>query len=225
MELNADKKNLLESDFLQRCTAELQKDPNYNVKSLLTEQMRVFAINKVVLSQGEGSVLVRTSSLPYGEVGVSYFYQLEAYGNQKGNTWSITEGDMIDGLSLNGSTGVISGTPKMAGVHSITIEVNNGLHYCTQDLVMRVLIPVSVTTSSLPDAQVGVDYSETLEVLGDSNNYTWSIIAGSLPDGLNLDETTGNIYGTPTIYGTYDFTIQVYDGIGKATQTLSISVR
>jgi parvulin-like peptidyl-prolyl isomerase len=224
-ELTADQKNLLVNDFLNRCSAELEKDPNYNVKSLLTEEMRVFAINEAILSHGKGSVLVLTSSLPYGEVGVSYFYQLEAYGNQKGNTWSITEGDMIDGLNLDGSTGVISGTPKMAGVHSITIEVNNGLHYCTQDLVMRVLVPVSITTSSLPDAQVGVDYSETLEVLGDSNTYTWSIIAGSLPNGLNLDKTTGNIYGTPTVYGTYNFTIQVYDGIGKATKTLSISVR
>jgi parvulin-like peptidyl-prolyl isomerase len=224
-ELTTNQENMLVDDFLNRCSAELEKDPNSSVESLLTEEMRVFAINEAVLSQGEGSVLIRTSSLPYGEVGVSYFYQLEAYGNQKGNTWSITEGNMIDGLSLDGSTGVISGTPKMAGAHSITIEVNSGLHYWTQDLVIQVFIPVSVITSSLPDAQAGVDYSVTLEVLGDTDTYTWSIISGSLPDGLSLGETTGDIFGTPTTYGTYDFTIQVDDSLGKATKTLSLSVR
>jgi parvulin-like peptidyl-prolyl isomerase len=154
--LTTDQKNILVDDFLERCSAELQKDPNYNVESLLTEEMRVFAINAVILSQGEGSVLIHTSSLPYGEVGVSYLYQLEAYGNQKGNTWSIIEGNLIDGLSLDGSTGVISGTPKIAGAHSITIKVNSGLHHWTQELVLRVLIQVSVITGSLPDAQVGV---------------------------------------------------------------------
>ena len=123
---------------MNRCSAELEKDPNYNVESLLTEEMRVSAINEVVLAQGKGSVLIRTNSLPAGEVGVSYSQQLEAYGNQKGNTWSITEGSLPDGLSLDGSTGVISGTPEYAGGHSLTIEVNSGLHYWTQDFTMRV---------------------------------------------------------------------------------------
>jgi len=224
-ELTTGQMNMLVDDLLNRCSAELQKDPDYSVEILLTQEMRDLALDEVVLAQGKGSVIIGTASLPYGEVGVSYFYQLEAYGNQKGNTWSIIEGDLIDGLSLDGSTGVISGTPKIAGAHSITIEVDSGLHYWTQDLVLRVLIPVSVITSSLPDGQVGVYYSVTFEVLGDTFTYTWSIISGSLPDGLNLDETTGNIYGTPTIEGMYEFTIQVDDGLGKATQTLSLSIQ
>src|SRR4030042_571007 len=131
--LTTNQKNMLVDDFINRCSAELEKEPNYNVESFLTEEMRVFAINEAVLSQGEGSVLIHTSSLPAGEVGVSYFHQLEAYGNQKGNTWSITKGNLPDGLSLDGSTGVISGIPKFAGVHSLTIQVDSGLPYSTQD--------------------------------------------------------------------------------------------
>jgi parvulin-like peptidyl-prolyl isomerase len=223
--LTDSQKSMLEDDFLNRCSAELAKDPNYKVETPLTEEMRVLAINDAVLSQGKGSVLMRSSSLPYGEVGISYFYQLEAYGNQKGNTWSIIEGSLMDGLSLDESTGVISGTPKIAGGGGVTIEVNSGFHYCTQDFVTRVLLPVSVTTSSLPDAQAGVEYSATLEVLGESSTYTWSIVSGSLPDGLTLDKYTGYISGTPTTSGTYDFTIQVDDGLGKAIKTLSLSVR
>jgi parvulin-like peptidyl-prolyl isomerase len=225
--LTTDQQNMLEDDFINRCTDELEKDPDYNVENLLTEDMRSFAINETVLSQGEGSVFIRTNSLPVGETGVDYSCQLEAYGNQKGNTWSITEGRLPDGLSLDGSTGLISGVPEFAGVHSLTIEVNNGLHYWTQDFTMRVLLPVSVTTSSLPDARVGTGYLAGLEVLNDITAnviYTWSIASGSLPDGLDLSESTGYISGTPEAAGTYDFTVQVDDGLAKATRTLSITV-
>jgi parvulin-like peptidyl-prolyl isomerase len=225
--LTAEQKNMLEDDLINRCYAELEKDPNYTVESLLTEEMRVFAINEVVLSQGEGSVFIRTNSLPVGEAGVNYFYQLEAYGNQKGNTWSVTEGNLPKGLSLDGSTGVISGTPEYAGFYSLTIQVDSGLYYWDHDFVMRVLLPISVSTSSLPDAEVGVGYSAILEVSGDitaNTLYTWSIISGSLPEGLNLGEATGYISGTPAAAGTYDFTVQVDDGLAKATRTLSITV-
>jgi parvulin-like peptidyl-prolyl isomerase len=224
-ELTSRQQNLLVNDFLEKCSAELEKDPDYNVESLMTEEMRVSAINEVVLAQGEGSVLVRTNSLPYGEAKVSYYCQLEAYGNQKGNTWYITEGRLPDGLSLDGSTGVISGTPNLAGGYSLTIVVDSGLHYGEQDYTIRVYLPVSVTTSSLPEAQVEVDYLAVLEAFGDSSTFTWSIIDGELPDGIYLDEPSGYIYGTPTTAGTYGFTVQVDDGVGKATQALSLTVQ
>jgi hypothetical protein len=223
-ELTTNQKNMLDDDLINRCSAELEKDPDYNVESLLTEEMKVFAINEVVLSQGEGSVFIRTSSLPVGEAGVNYFCQLETYGNQKGNTWSITKGALPKGLSLDGSTGVISGTPEFGGVYSLTIEVSSGPYYWTQDFVMRVLLPISIKTDSLPDAQVGVDYIAEIEVFGDISTYAWSIISGSLPDGLDLNESSGYISGTPAAAGTYDFTVQVDDGLAQATRELSITV-
>ena len=120
---------------------------------------------------------------------------------------------------------MISGIPKFGGGYSFTVEVKSGLHYCTQELFLQVHISISVITSSLPDGQVGVAYSETLEALNDSVTYTWSIIAGSLPAGLSLDGSTGEIYGTPTTASTYSFTVQVDDGLKKATQALSIRVQ
>jgi hypothetical protein len=156
---------------------------------------------------------------------MSYSQKLEVYGSSRGNTWSIIQGSLPEGLSLDESTGVISGTPMYAGGAGITVKVSNSFHYCTQELVITVHLPVSVSTGSLPDGQVGVDYSATLEVLGDSITYTWSIITGSLPDGLSLGGSTGLIYGTPTTAGTYNFTVQVDDGLTKATQELSILIQ
>jgi hypothetical protein len=71
-----------------------------------------------------------------------------------------------------------------------------------------------VTTQSLPNATVGTPYGATLTATGGLPPYTWSIISGSLPPGLVLD-SSGNITGTPTVAGTYNFTVQVVDPLGN----------
>lgn len=70
---------------------------------------------------------------------------------------------------------------------------------------------LEITTTSLPDGQVEVAYTATLEATGGTEPYTWSISDGSLPDGLTLDSGTGVISGTPTTEEDYSFTVQVED--------------
>src|SRR5450755_124461 len=56
--------------------------------------------------------------------------------------------------------------------------------------------PLSVTTSSLANAQVGVVYSTTLGATGGTAPYTWSLTSGILPPGISLDAATGALSGT-----------------------------
>lgn len=222
--LTASQQNTLQEDLIQRVTAELQKDPDYSVNVTLTQDMNTFAINEVVLAQGKGSVFINDKSVPDGEAGFPYSHQLGTYGEQKGNTWSITEGSLPKGLTLDTSTGLISGTPQFAGGSSFTLRVDNNYHYWEQEMFMRIRIAVSVATESFPDAQVGVDYSVHLEAMGDSSEYTWSLVSGTLPDGLSLGKLTGNIWGKPEKTGTWEFTLQVEDGLGSGTRTLTLTV-
>jgi len=83
----------------------------------------------------------------------------------------------------------------------------------------------AITTASLPGANVGTAYSASLAASGGNPPYSWSISAGSLPAGLQLSASGGQISGTPTATGTFTFTAQVTDLGGRtATKALSITV-
>lgn len=69
---------------------------------------------------------------------------------------------------------------------------------------------LTITNSSLPDAIVGAAYSQALSASGRIPPYNWTIVGGSLPDGLKLS-SSGEISGTPTAVGVSTFTVQVAD--------------
>lgn len=81
-----------------------------------------------------------------------------------------------------------------------------------------------LSTSPLGIATVGSTFSRQLLASGGATPYSWSLISGSLPDGLNLFPN-GVISGTPTTTGTSDFTVTVTDPQNVSAQkTLSITV-
>jgi methionine-rich copper-binding protein CopC len=83
----------------------------------------------------------------------------------------------------------------------------------------------TITTTSLPSGTQNVTYSAVLQASGGTTPYTWSILSGSLPAGLQLNSSTGAITGTPTSAGTSSFTVQVADAnSNRATQTLSLTI-
>jgi hypothetical protein len=77
--------------------------------------------------------------------------------------------------------------------------------------------PLVITTSSLPAGTVNQPYSTTLQATGGTPPYTWSVVSGSLPNGLQLNSLTGNISGTPAATGTFTFTVQVADSQSPVT--------
>lgn len=80
--------------------------------------------------------------------------------------------------------------------------------------------PVSgfqITTASLPNGTVGSVYSETLVANG-AAPYSWAVIGGSYPPGLNLTLANGVVGGTPTTPGSYAFRVRVVDGSGQQAE-------
>jgi hypothetical protein len=84
----------------------------------------------------------------------------------------------------------------------------------------------SIATAELPDGQEKGAYEARLEACIGDEPYTWAITDGSLPDGLGLDTNSGNISGTPTRAGIFDFTVTVTDATQiTATAELSITIK
>lgn len=73
--------------------------------------------------------------------------------------------------------------------------------------------PLAIATDSLPEAAVGSSYSQLLDATGGEPPYTWSLVSGSLPDGLELDTVAGCIYGTPATVGNFNFEVSVTDAV------------
>ncbi|MCL1876364.1 MAG: putative Ig domain-containing protein, partial [Synergistaceae bacterium] len=166
---------------------------------------------------------ITTASLPGGIVGVAYSATLAATGDAT-ITWEIV-GSLPGGLSLNGATGEISGTPTADNTFNFSVKATNGAGDDTKALsIVIVPAPVAptITTASLPGGIVGVAYSATLAATGDVP-ITWEIV-GSLPGGLSLNGSTGVISGTPTAANTFNFSVKATNGAGDDTKALSIVI-
>lgn len=83
--------------------------------------------------------------------------------------------------------------------------------------------PPSFVTASLNAMAVGSPFAQTLVVNG-SPPMTYQVTGGLLPAGLQLNQSTGAITGTPTTSGNYSFTIGVSNAVGQATRAFTGSV-
>jgi len=179
---------------------------------------------------------VTTSSLAPASVGTAYSQTLAATGGITPYSWSITSGSLPAGLSLNTSTGAISGTPTgpLVGLVSFTATVTDSespTKTASANLGITVSAPpLSITTSALAGGTLGTAYSASVAATGGIAPYTWSISAGNLPAGLSLNSSTGAISGTPTgsVTGPINFTVKVTDAEqptgATATAALSITI-
>lgn len=170
-------------------------------------------------------VITTTSPLPPGLVNTAYTETLAATGGNGTYTWSILSGSLPTGLTLNGSTGIISGTPTTAGSSSFTIQVADSEstpQTATLAAVLVINAPLTITTTSLPAGQQNVAYSAQLAASGGLPPYTWSLGTNSqLPAGLSLS-TGGLISGTPT---TVSDTTPEFVVTDSAKNTASASLR
>ena len=160
--------------------------------------------------------------------GTPYSASLSVTGGAGPYTYSITSGSLPPGLTLNSSTGAITGTPTTAGTYTFTSKVVDSLgSYDTAICTLIVLSPVNLDCGSCGAGKgfIGTPYSSQLSVSGGTGPFTYSIISGSLPPGLTLNSSTGAVTGTPTTAGTYTFTSKVVDSKGNTdTATCTIVI-
>ena len=92
---------------------------------------------------------------PGGEVGVSYSDQLTVTGGTSPFTWSVSAGSLPGGVTLNASTGLLSGTPTTAGTYSFTVKVTDSSGLSSTEAVTLTVIAGAV--AELPGPAGGLD--------------------------------------------------------------------
>src|SRR6266487_905599 len=152
-----------------------------------------------------------------GTVGVAFSYQITATNNPT----SFNATGLPGGLTVNTTTGLISGTPTTAGTYPVTISASNSGGTGTATLVITINTPPPVITSpGTATGTVGVAFSYQITATSNPTSYG----ASSLPPGLTVNTATGLISGTPTTVGTYPVTITATNSGGTGTSTLVITI-
>src|SRR5207248_2039300 len=161
-----------------------------------------------------------------GQVGVAFSYNITATNSPT----SYNATGLPAGLSVNTTTGVISGTPA-AGTdagspYSVTISATNSGGTGTATLTLTILSGAPIITS--PTTASGTVCNAFSYQITATNNPT-SYGATGLPAGLTLDTSTGAISGTPAVGSDagspYSVTISATNSGGTGSATLTITIK
>ncbi|WP_345478941.1 Ig domain-containing protein [Amnibacterium soli] len=167
-------------------------------------------------------------TLPDAVVGRPYDQQLPVSGEGitsytvAGPQSSSDQGSVLPaGLSIDSTTGRITGTPTAAFDGDVTFDVIGvGENLITFHLTVGGA-PV-FATAGLPGGTAG-EYYGTQVAVGGNDDTSYSIVSGALPSGLSLG-STGYISGTPTAAASASFTVRATSRFGSTDRAFTIAI-
>ncbi|MBQ3345715.1 MAG: putative Ig domain-containing protein, partial [Synergistaceae bacterium] len=168
---------------------------------------------------------ITTTSLPNGTKETPYTVTLAA--NVSGATWSVSSGTLPAGLTLDPSTGEISGIPTSSGAFTFTLTASNSAGSDSRTFMLTIEsvagAPMITTPQDLGTFQHLQDVSVQLEATG-ATPITWT--AMGLPSWLTFDAESATISGTaPDKSGETSFTVVAANAAGKDSRKFTLKVK
>lgn len=169
--------------------------------------------------------LLTDSVRPDGRTGVAYRDTLRAAGGNGVNSWTVVSGALPPGVTLGASTGVLAGTPSQGGTFRFSARVQSGSASATGTYRIQVIEAVRVVSDSVRvPGRLNTVYTDTLRAVGGDGKYSWSLVDGSLPPGVDLTSSTGVLAGAPAQVGTYRFSARANSMSMSATASFVMTV-
>ena len=165
-----------------------------------------------------------TTVVSTGSVGATYTDGVSATGYPS-PTYSVTSGALPTGVTLDSSTGAISGSPTVGGTFTFSITASNSQGTSTiGPKTITVSAAPTWTDSSVSNATVGRAFNDAVSA-GGYPAPTYSLFSGTLPPGINLNTSTGALVGAnPLTAGSYSFVLRATNASGTANLPLTIVV-
>jgi hypothetical protein len=165
---------------------------------------------------------ITSGTLVSGTVGAVFNYQISATNNP--TSYSVT--GLLSGLTVNASTGLVSGTPTTAGQTTVTLRATNSAGTGTATLTLNITQPVVqgvpvITNVDKAGGIVGGPF--TYQITATNNPSSFS--ATGLPAGLSVNASSGLISGTLNAAGQFPITLTATNstGVGNANLALIVS--
>jgi PKD repeat protein len=161
--------------------------------------------------------VITSATAANAQTGTTFTYQITATNTPTG----FTASGLPAGLSVDATTGAITGTPTASGASTVTISATNpgGTGSATLALTVDPAAPV-ITSATAANAESGAPFTYQITATNTPTGFT----ASGLPAGLSVDATTGAITGTPTAAGASTVTITATNSGGTGSATLAITV-
>lgn len=173
------------------------------------------------------SFSIRIDGDRVGVVGAPFAAKAEVSAPREMLRFSILEGNLPPGVTLNSTSGIISGQPTVKGAFNATIAAQDAFSTVNATLAVTVYDEIEIESTVPPYAMVGKPYSAGFQVIGGDHNYNWEI-EGTPPDGLNLNNSAAAasvMSGTPTTAGTFaGLRVKVSDGAGHSATSSAFSI-
>ena len=154
-------------------------------------------------------------SLPNATAGEAFSQSLVVAGGIAPYTATLS-GTLPTGITFNPATLAFAGTPTESGTFAFDVTATDSTGgtpgTVTATYSLTVLVPaLSLSPETVPGATAGVAYTQAFVATGGVAPYQYALGAGTLPAGLSLNAATGQLDGTPTEAGSFDFSITATD--------------
>jgi len=188
------------------------------------------ASHAIVTNPGN-TVTVANPGNQTGTVGTAVSLQIHASDSATGQTLTYSATGLPAGLSINSSSGLISGTPTTAGTSSVTVTATDTTNASGSASFTWTINPVggntvTVTNPGNQTGTVGTAVSLQIHASDSATGQTLTYSATGLPAGLSINSSTGLISGTPTTAATSSVTVTATDttnASGSASFTWTIN--
>jgi serine protease len=172
-------------------------------------------VSHAIVTNGGNTVTVTNPGNQTSTAGSSTSLQIQASDSASGQTLTYSATGLPAGLTINASTGLITGTPTTATSYSVTVKATDTTNASgSASFSWTISSSTNTVTVTNPGSQagtVGTAVSLQIHASDSASGQTLTYSAAGLPAGLGINSSTGLITGTPTTATSYSVTVKATD--------------